>query len=56
MDMEIDIKLIVDILELKDLLNNAIELNHPGNLIQLYRGMINNKTAELKLLQSIEGI
>ena len=55
-NMEIEVQIMVEILELKELLQDAIQEDKPYYITDLYHKMIALKNDELKLLQSVEDI
>ena len=55
-NMDIEVQIMVEILELKELLQDAIKEDKPYYITDLYHKMIALKNDELKLLQSVEDI
>lgn len=49
-----EIEITVDIIDLKEMLQKAIENKHPQHLIRKYEKMIEGKQDELKMLQFVE--
>ena len=52
--MEVEIQITVDIIEIQEMMQRAIENKHPQHLIRVYEKMIEDKQDELKMLQFVE--
>ncbi len=51
--MDIETGIIVNIIDIQQLLQDAIELKRPQHIIELFQSMIDTKEDELKLLESV---
>ena len=54
--MDVEAQLMVEIIELKEALDKAIEDDKPSYVTEVYHKMIAIKNDELKLLQSLEDL
>jgi ribosome-interacting GTPase 1 len=49
--MDVEIQITVNIIDIEEMLQRAIENKHPQQLIKMYKQMIADKQDELKMLQ-----